>query len=757
MNDPDISKLDVRSLSLDTLQEILKQLLKLDNVAKVVSGVLTQSDKSETDSQSPLRQKDKLLDISSQVSITHNVLDDIYLDSLEVELKAAPFELVRNKPAVLFLTDLQVSYNNKYQPYPFEAFKNIKRALDITNELTGEAHNGVVIQRIEVNSQLFWTDEDLHILKKDCPVSKLSVGSNKTIEFCNKKHKGGRCPNYQMEMKSNSVLTIPHIVLQQCEHRIARSPNKKDKSFKYTLTFITINTDQFNSSSSDNIPQNSKTHNTEYVDNSIITVGNDSDAQGLVTRAEGSSNTTLAEPCGLLNTTHSTEEVPSLSVKPPNTFNSGRVLEFANRDVQKEKIDIANPKCPFIHLKNTPFDKFSYEDINDSTHFTNKFSNRNTTYYGDVPYNYTGGQHPPKQISENGTLVAMESMVAEHFPQYTVNSVTVNQYVNGNFFIPYHSDNEDQIVRNSVILTMSFGESRTMQFQKILDNSTEEETVVMNGDVVLMSMASQKHFKHGIKLDANCKGPRISVTWRLMKTYKPSSRSTTKSTNDPTEMYIHDTRNNSNHSKNFPSSTETGNAILLGDSMLSHLSKFSHSFDMKNVLNECVGGSKIDDVTQKISNGKFQDSIKSKNISHVFLCVGTNDLGAGYSLYTILPRYEKLINLIKNIFPNAKINIFNVFPRKIVDHRLTETILRVNNGLFHMCRLLRVTFIKFFYSFLKNGFLNDTLYFKDLLHFSDIGLQMIKRCILDTMNNGIRHMPPRGNYVHNSTAGVKFY
>ena len=111
MNDSDMSKLDVRSLSLNTLQEILQQLLKLDNVAQVVSGVLSNSG---TETPSPPPQKNKLPHINTQLAIKQNVLDNVYLTSLEVELRGLPFESVRNKPAVLFVSDLDVTYNNKF-------------------------------------------------------------------------------------------------------------------------------------------------------------------------------------------------------------------------------------------------------------------------------------------------------------------------------------------------------------------------------------------------------------------------------------------------------------------------------------------------------------------------------------------------------------------------------------------------------------------------------------------------------------------
>ena len=637
---------------------------------------------------------------------------------------------MRNKPAVFFVSDLDVMYNNKFNPYPFEAFKDIKRALETTNELTGESHDSCLIQRIDVNSQLFWTDEDLKMLKKGCPLSKLSVGGNKMMEFCLKKQqKGGRCSNYQIEMKGNSLLTIPHSIIQSYEHRTVRSPNRKDKSYKYTLTFMTLKTVETNTrpvvnvnlgnTTSNNTPNISTPTTDCHVDNSRITIGNNFLPQDSV--------------------------IPTVN----EDLNSGRILDFAHRDTDQEKLDVANPNCPFIHLKDTPFTNFSYEDINKTTYFTINYPNRKATYYGDVPYNYTGGSHPPKDINENHTLVAMKSMMAQHFPQYTVNSATVQHYENGYSYIPYHSDNEKEIVDDSVILTMSFGESRAMQFKSISsdDNTREEETTVMNGDVVLMTRASQNLFKHRIKVDEACKGPRISVTWRLMKIHKlPINKQNTSK-----EHFIHDSRLSSNHRQDSnvyeprtkendtntshghlanPSSNinqlSSSSTLLLGDSILSRM-----TINDGNTLNKCIRGANLDKVLHTINSPEFKSSVQSHHMDHIFICVGTNDLSSGSNITTVLLTYRRLLLALRSLFPDAQIHVMNIFPRKDVNG-LGEKVCRVNNGVYHMCKsLLKIKFIKFFFSFIQNSGLKSELYHTDLLHLSSLGLEMVKKCIIE--------------------------
>ena len=43
------------------------------------------------------------------------------------------------------------------------------------------------------------------------------------------------------------------------------------------------------------------------------------------------------------------------------------------------------------------------------------------------------------------------------FPHFNFNSVVINKYIDGNNFIPMHSDNEKCMKQNSDILTVSLG------------------------------------------------------------------------------------------------------------------------------------------------------------------------------------------------------------------------------------------------------------------------------------------------------------
>ena len=117
-------------------------------------------------------------------------------------------------------------------------------------------------------------------------------------------------------------------------------------------------------------------------------------------------------------------------------------------------------------------------------------------------------------------------------------------------------------------------------------------------------------------------------------------------------------------------------------------------------------------------------------MDHIFICVGTNDLSSGSNITTVLLTYRILLLALRSLFPDAQINVINIFPRKDV-HGLGEKVCRVNNGLVHMCKGFKVKFIKYFFSFIKNGCLKSELFHTDHLHLSELGLEMVKNCIIE--------------------------
>ena len=164
---------------------------------------------------------------------------------------------------------------------------------------------------------------------------------------------------------------------------------------------------------------------------------------------------------------------------------------------------------------------------------------------------------------------------------------------------------------------------------------------------------------------------------------------------------------------------------MLGDSILSRV-----TIKDGNTLNKCIRGANLDKVLNTLKTPDFKSSVQSHHIGHIFICVGTNDLSSGSNITTVLLTYKRLLHALRSLFPDAQINVMNIFPRKDVNG-LGEKVCRVNNGLFHLCKSFKIKFIKYFFSFIENGCLKNELFHTDLLHLSALGLEMVKKCIIE--------------------------
>ena len=153
--------------------------------------------------------------------------------------------------------------------------------------------------------------------------------------------------------------------------------------------------------------------------------------------------------------------------------------------------------------------------LDNSTLFnTCLFANRSVAFYGNVSYSYGGITHTPTPLSSNAYLVDILKLVRNIIPHVSFNSVLVTKYTDGSQCIPYHSDNEADIVPDSDIVTISLGQARQFRFRaKRQDVRTEVGLSVEHGDLIVMSQRSQHFFEHCIPKDFT-KKPRISITLR---------------------------------------------------------------------------------------------------------------------------------------------------------------------------------------------------------------------------------------------------
>lgn len=100
------------------------------------------------------------------------------------------------------------------------------------------------------------------------------------------------------------------------------------------------------------------------------------------------------------------------------------------------------------------------------------------------------------------------------------NQILLNWYANGHMYIASHADKMDQMVKDSVIVSISIGATRTFRIRDMNKNIIKDYSL-KSGDVVVMGGKMQEQFKHEIVKISGKKGlkvgRRINITFRQFK------------------------------------------------------------------------------------------------------------------------------------------------------------------------------------------------------------------------------------------------
>lgn len=133
-------------------------------------------------------------------------------------------------------------------------------------------------------------------------------------------------------------------------------------------------------------------------------------------------------------------------------------------------------------------------------------------------YHFSGKTHNTTQIEVTNPghqLLLNLLMYVRQDTEQEYNGILVNFYRDGNDYIGPHSDDTRDLVENSDIYSITFGDCRKF----ILKNKTSTEKYILllnNNDVLVMGGACQKYYKHSVP---KCKSTRrrINVTIRHFK------------------------------------------------------------------------------------------------------------------------------------------------------------------------------------------------------------------------------------------------
>ena len=179
----------------------------------------------------------------------------------------------------------------------------------------------------------------------------------------------------------------------------------------------------------------------------------------------------------------------------------------------------------FIEYKPKVFQKIDFEKLDNEINWEHHKCKimgktiplpRLTKFYSNPEgktYKYTGTHNQGSSFESSPILNQILKKVLD---DYQVNVCLVNRYKDGNDYMGFHADDEKESVNNSVIVSISFGASRVMQFRKKKGKHPIEGEIVLNhGDILVMEPGCQDEYKHAIPKRAKVTSPRINLTFRL--------------------------------------------------------------------------------------------------------------------------------------------------------------------------------------------------------------------------------------------------
>ena len=144
-------------------------------------------------------------------------------------------------------------------------------------------------------------------------------------------------------------------------------------------------------------------------------------------------------------------------------------------------------------------------------------------------WNSNNGNKTIKEPVDISDYRAIASLMYDINKKYNTsfNSVLITQYDNGNFYSPYHDDNEEELDSESPMVVVSFGAPRSVSFihQGRCDNSKPLlELKPADGSVYIMKFGCQEVFFHSVKRDGRIKKKRFSLSFRkiLPKSLRPA-------------------------------------------------------------------------------------------------------------------------------------------------------------------------------------------------------------------------------------------
>ena len=138
--------------------------------------------------------------------------------------------------------------------------------------------------------------------------------------------------------------------------------------------------------------------------------------------------------------------------------------------------------------------------------------NRKSAWYGDsgAAYSYSGIRREPLQWTEELLMIKKS---CEEVSNATFNSVLCNYYHDGKDGMGWHCDDERELGKEPIIVSVSFGAERIFAFKH--RNSKERINIRLeHGSMLIMRGQTQHSWQHALPKSTIVHEPRINLTFR---------------------------------------------------------------------------------------------------------------------------------------------------------------------------------------------------------------------------------------------------
>ena len=144
---------------------------------------------------------------------------------------------------------------------------------------------------------------------------------------------------------------------------------------------------------------------------------------------------------------------------------------------------------------------------------------RLTAWAGDVPYTYSkrtleARSWHPKLVDLRRSLDVLLTTRGISTPR-GLNHCLLNYYRSGQDSMGWHRDNESELGRQPVIVSLSLGEPRRFRLRQKYDSTNAPLTFELgDGDLLIMYGPTQTYWEHALLKSRKDLGPRMNLTFR---------------------------------------------------------------------------------------------------------------------------------------------------------------------------------------------------------------------------------------------------